>query len=96
MKWVPVVLGLGGIAIESIADAQKSRFRYVLMQHSTVRHRAVLVLCLMLYHPHIVHISKSHPCLIHCIKLYWTALHYSALHCTNFTHNLRFTQSGCK
>lgn len=36
VKWVPVVLGLGGIAIESIADAQKSRFRYILMQHSIV------------------------------------------------------------
>jgi hypothetical protein len=34
VKWVPVVLGLGGIAIESIADAQKSRFRYVFMQYS--------------------------------------------------------------
>ena len=31
MKWVPVVLGLGGIAIESIADAQKSIFRYALV-----------------------------------------------------------------
>ena len=41
VKWVPVVLGLGGIAIETIADAQKSRFRYVSRQHSMPYRRAL-------------------------------------------------------
>ena len=95
VKWVPVVVGLGGIAIESIADAQKSRFRYVSRQCNTIRHCAMInwFLRSMLYHSHTA-LERTSLLLDppQCTTLHQSTIHYSTLICTTF---LFVVQSGC-